>query len=630
MGSRYLDVVQAVLDAPNNAGSPEFKTALIRLSSEIRDRLTKGSPSSLEFVCTAARAVSRIRGQAHAKVRMKCLLDAALYLFANGYDTEASEASNHLDMLARQVGDKAWMRKADTVSGIVRSHGGSVSDSILHFSKALELATSLGELEGEISVLVNLGNALNYGGLYREAIPCLLRAAALTSTSQAARVFEPHALCNLAQSYLHLDEFDKGFEAISKCIAKSDTPTDALSALGRTAREFTFVQLALEIGRLDLAREHSLACSAFALMAQSRRADFMASVCKGLCEIHSGDSTNGLATLERCLTGSGHVGPERAEALIALTKAYDLVEQPERALKCMSELLSTISTSRKASIAALLSASVPADTTVMIGNEAGDLAALRSREAHLRLRVAEREIVNSRIEMLERFAVTADLREEPSGEHGFRVGKLCALVAEDLGWSGESAQSLEFAARLHDVGKLAIPDRILLTRQELKEAERRFICAHAVIGAELLAKSNVPDLKLAEEIAHYHHEWWNGRGYPSQLAGRRIPVSARIVALADVFDALTHGRPYAEPWSFERALEEIVSRRSTQFDPELTDRFASLVRRLKIEHNDLDAFLGKAGQRSPFLQARSKIKRLIASELEIERAVALDPSRTPH
>jgi len=232
--------------------------------------------------------------------------------------------------------------------------------------------------------------------------------------------------------------------------------------------------------------------------------------------------------------------------------------------------------------------------------------------------------------MLERLAVTSDLKEEQSGEHGYRVGKVSALIANALQWTKEAEASIELAARLHDIGKIAVPDRILLSSKELQEAERHFISAHTVIGAELLAKSNIPQLRMAEEIARHHHEWWNGEGYPSKLAGKRIPIHARIVAIADVFDALTHGRPFSPPWSMDRAIEEIRNRKGTQFDPELTDIFLDLIAKLRIEHQDLDEYLGRAGRNSPFLQARNKIRQLLAAEREIEKKATVEGNATRH
>ena len=252
------------------------------------------------------------------------------------------------------------------------------------------------------------------------------------------------------------------------------------------------------------------------------------------------------------------------------------------------------------------------------------------RESRLRTKVAESNLLNSRIEMLERLAVTADLKEEASGEHGYRVGRLSALVAEDLGWPRDACHALDLAARLHDIGKIGVPDRILLTSEELKEAERHFMSTHTLIGAELLARSDIPQLQMAEEIARFHHEWWDGNGYPARRKGKRIPIHARIVALADVFDALTHGRPFSAPWSFDRALEEVRSRIGTQFDPEIAQVFLARVERLRREQADLDGYLGKAGKSSPFLQARNKIRMMLAEERDHEQEAAARAPESIH
>ena len=112
---------------------------------------------------------------------------------------------------------------------------------------------------------------------------------------------------------------------------------------------------------------------------------------------------------------------------------------------------------------------------------------------------------------------------------------------------------------------------------------------------------------MAEEIARHHHEWWDGNGYPGNVSGSAIPLAARITALADVFDALTHKRPYKAAWPVDAALDEIATLKGAQFDPQLTDLFIVLVGRLRRDHSDIDSFLGQAALASPFLQARSKI-----------------------
>jgi putative two-component system response regulator len=135
---------------------------------------------------------------------------------------------------------------------------------------------------------------------------------------------------------------------------------------------------------------------------------------------------------------------------------------------------------------------------------------------------------------------------------------------------------------------------------------------------------------MAQEIARSHHEWWDGSGYPSRLSGKRIPIHARIVALADVFDALTHGRPFAEAWEIDRALEEIRNRRGTQFEPDLTDVFVNLIGRLRTDRSELDEYLGQASRTSPLLQAREKIREMLAEGRENERRSAIAASETRH
>ena len=137
---------------------------------------------------------------------------------------------------------------------------------------------------------------------------------------------------------------------------------------------------------------------------------------------------------------------------------------------------------------------------------------------------------------------------------------------------------LRRAAPLHDVGKIGIPDDILLKPGRLTPAEIAVMQTHAVIGAELLADGGFPLLEMAEQIALTHHERWDGTGYPHRLACDGIPMVGRIVALADVFDALTNDRPYKSSWSVDEALAEIEAQRGRQFDPALADAFMAMIR----------------------------------------------------
>jgi putative two-component system response regulator len=145
-----------------------------------------------------------------------------------------------------------------------------------------------------------------------------------------------------------------------------------------------------------------------------------------------------------------------------------------------------------------------------------------------------------------------------------------------MGLPEPDVEVLRRAAPLHDIGKIGIPDTILLKRGPLTPEEFALMQSHARIGAEILSGSEFAILNSAEQIAAAHHERWDGRGYPNGLAGAAIPLSARMVAVADVFDALTHERPYKDAWPLARAVEEIALLGGTQFDPEVARTFAAL------------------------------------------------------
>jgi putative two-component system response regulator len=217
--------------------------------------------------------------------------------------------------------------------------------------------------------------------------------------------------------------------------------------------------------------------------------------------------------------------------------------------------------------------------------------------------------------MLEQQSVAAELHDDTTGEHCYRVGRLSSLLARAYGVDDHTCFLMDLAARMHDIGKLTVPDAILLKPGRLTPEERAIMETHTTAGADLLRKSNIPQMYVAEEIARHHHERYDGTGYPMRLKGSMIPLSARIAALADVFDALTHVRPYKHAWSIDEALREIASLRGKHFDPELTDLFLALVPRLQREHGNLDAYLAEEAQNSPFIRARRKLAAALKKDV---------------
>lgn len=208
---------------------------------------------------------------------------------------------------------------------------------------------------------------------------------------------------------------------------------------------------------------------------------------------------------------------------------------------------------------------------------------LKAKNASLEDRVRERtrELEDSHIETFERLALAAEYRDDDTGQHTRRVGRMAALLAQELGLATDEVQLLERAAGLHDVGKIGVPDAILLAPRKLTSEEFEVVKTHTVIGAKILSGSRSPLMMMAEEIAWSHHERWDGRGYGGAF-GEEIPLMGRLTTVADVFDALTHERPYKEAWPLERAIDEIVAQRGEQFDPRVVDAFVAIQEHMAV------------------------------------------------
>lgn len=179
-------------------------------------------------------------------------------------------------------------------------------------------------------------------------------------------------------------------------------------------------------------------------------------------------------------------------------------------------------------------------------------------------------------ESLSALAAMADFHDDDSDFHAQRVGCVAAATARALGLSDSSVMMIRAAAPLHDIGKVGISRRILLKPGKLTPPEWMHMMQHVDIGGQILASAQSPVLRLAGEIARTHHERWDGSGYTAGLAGEEIPLSGRIVAVADVWDTLTHNRPYRKAWEPDRALAEIRNQAAAHFDPRVVEAFCSL------------------------------------------------------
>lgn len=198
-------------------------------------------------------------------------------------------------------------------------------------------------------------------------------------------------------------------------------------------------------------------------------------------------------------------------------------------------------------------------------------AVVRARvKTHLSL-VQAQELKKTRLQVIQRLGRAAEYRDNETGLHILRMSHFSQVIALAYGLSPKRAEDLLHAAPMHDIGKIGIRDDILLKPGKLTEDEFREMQRHPLIGAEILGDADSHLLQLAQQVALYHHEKWDGTGYPHGLKGEEIPLEARIVALCDVFDALTSTRPYKSAWSIEDTMAHLQAQKGKHFDPQLVD-----------------------------------------------------------
>lgn len=617
MSSATLRSLQEITKTSANSSEAQTKLVLTRLSSEIHHRTTEGAGlfEARDYFRDVVRALCRLRGTGNSELRLETLFSCYKYFFLNGCSDEALDAAQAILRLATQSKSRFWLRKAHASCGVICAEQHQVGDALVFYANALDLAQQDEDFDGLVGIWINLGIALNYGGLYREAIPCFDKAIQILEAYNRVAELEASALCNVAQSHYQLGNLTAGLTAIERCLAISKDPDSSTELFQRAVRELTFVQIALALHRPNIARFHAEECAKFAERSRSEKPRFIAELACGLVEVSLGDANSGIARLEAAANArTSEVQILKADALEALVRAYSEASCPDKALSALDALIKMIAKSRRSGLDKISHLNIYAPRITELPLEADPPAGLQSIQATLRAEVAERRLIEARVETLERMAVAAALREDDTGEHAYRVAALTAEIGRELGWTNSEQHMLEVAARLHDIGMSIIPAIGVETSHN-----RNLEALHTKVGAELLFGSDAPVIQLAELIARHHHEWWDGTGQPDGLSGLNIPLAARIVGVANSFDSLTHGRGGKRTLSVEEAKFQISELAGRQFDPSIVRAFQATLNRLARGNCDLEKLHSKSTCSSQFLAARTRIKRLLDS---VDRPIA--------
>ncbi len=529
-----------------------------------------------------ARTLDDAVGEAEALYRLGSIA------FTAGDADDAFALALEARDLARKAGATVIEVHALNVVGMVHQTAGNFTEALEYGLKALDLYRSTGEGLHEGNLLNSIANIHHNLGDTDRALVTF--EAALNTyrnlESQDPQVPPHHVtiLHNMAEVRAgrneHLLAISLASEALD--IAREHAPEYAPDLLALLASSYCELRMLGEAdGCIDEAEQILLDKTTDIDRSQT---SYTLAVARGKASVVRGDLERAVTHYERALAIA-----KESNALPRLLSSYTELATICKRLGRFEEALA-YQEERFRTHEALFSEGT--DLRIKTLQIAHDTEAARQQAEILRLRTGELEaLVRGRtfdleeyqLEAFQRLAVLAEFRDTDTGEHTVRVGDLSAAIAAELGQHEEFVTQLRLAGRLHDIGKVAVPDSILLKPGPLTPDEFDVMKTHTTIGAEILSGSSSPLIQLAAEVALTHHERWDGTGYPSGLAGEGIPISGRIVTVADVYDALTSHRTYKHAWSPLEAIQYIVGARGAQFEPRIVDAFVAVASHMHPE-----------------------------------------------
>ncbi len=627
------DVVAAaqILDDQLSSGNPTTFEALEAQAAAAMANFGVEGRESLDHLTSV---LMQLDSDAHVEKRIKILSDACFYYQRTGRSFDGIPRGRSAVTLAKNGGHKNLERYANISLSSVYLDTGNFEDACRCLERALVLAREMGDPLLECSAYTMIGALLKEMGLYLDALEVIDKAFACnTQTAQGQQLrfvnannglFSAHRLGNhtAALKYMSvacetienplLDVATRAtFENVRCMYLLAHNDEETADALITSARERAAsvqnprveILLATAAALCDWAsrdpvREARAKKQLRELHHKSKQTRlYHDDVLRALVQVHS-RQPSGVephddfdATIAAVISNS-RIGIAYAKELVEYitsvkhAKFYRQMNDkgvgrpahesaPPSAIfdPCvrLRDWLGQDPTTAPAEIAG-----APPPRTVRKHDE---LTAVHDDLAKLRTASIRNTIRTNAYHTAENWALAAEFFDDQTGQHCFRVGRLAGMLAHEIGMDQEYCVRIEHAARLHDIGKISVNELILLKPGPLDPSEVTAMRAHAEVGAFLLQGSDDPTLQMAAVIARHHHEWWNGAGYPNSLAGERIPLEARICALADVYDALTNVRPYKRAWSHRESIEQMMLESAGHFDPRLVRPFLKVLER---------------------------------------------------
>jgi len=463
--------------------------------------------------------------------------------------------------------------------GIVHHQAGNYSQALESLLQALEIYRSTSDL-ADLGNLLNTIAAVHHSLRDTDRAIVTYEAALEANRKSPRRGFDAITLANMAKVRAERQEnllaISLGEAALE--IAREHLPEHVAEILANLAEAYADLQLLPQATACLDEADESLARIAAQLTRTPPIAQLAVQIARGRVCVATGDLDDAITTLERA---------------VAIAQQNDFSDMELVAHGLLAEVLKSLGRYEEALSHREASARIheqifnrDTDLRIKTLQISHDTLAARDQAELLRVRTTELEqLVTARTqdleeqhyEAFERLAVIAEYRDPDSGEHSSRVGELAYELAVALGEDRAWADELRLAGRLHDVGKVGVPDSILQKPGALTDAEFDIMKTHTTIGATVFAGSRSTLIQLAAEVAISHHERWDGSGYPYGSAGDQIPLSGRIVAVADVYDALVTAHRYKHAWSSRDAVSHMVAGKGTQFEPRIVEALVAVI-----------------------------------------------------
>lgn len=507
-----------------------------------------------------------------ALARIEAALATGRNLYALGRSDEALPLARSVLSQASRIGEPALIWRSLTACGILSADAFDIVGGLEFHLQALKVSTDERDCLEQGRTWNNIGMVMSLAGSPGMAVRAYARALDAVESITGPAYPRYIACGNCANSLFHLGRPDEGLKMGLRALAELTPEFAAQDRHCVILLRRNLVNLLIATGQVEKAAGHVDELTELARQSKTPRGDIASSTARAVYELATGRHDVAFTRFEQALAKARENPPTLRDTLVCVIRAEEAAGSPERALARLQELSEHVY--RVAIERALRHVE-------LAGLEEGLAASERTYQqtrARLAARV-ERPEAPSGWEALRRLSVSAALRFDPTGWHGVRVRALTQALALDCGEPPLRALEIGLAAELHDIGMLSVPEEILTKRTPLSPAEQGAYWRHTSAGADMLRDDQHPRVLLAHEVARYHHAHWDGSGHPSRIAGRHIPLAARMCAVVDAYDERVCGLGGRKAMRMGDALKSLSRAAGAELDPDLVSRFDSVVRK---------------------------------------------------